>query len=307
MISCCPELSAARICKGGDTITVKSGFVAVTGLPNAGKSTLINALMGERLLITSEKSQTTRRQVRCILTEDDFQMIFVDTPGQHQPKNKLGDFMLREIFNSVANSDVILYILDATRPQLDLTNICTQGKPVILILNKIDLLTPEQADALSESFQSDERFNQVIGVSALSRKNLGQVIEVVKGYLPGTGLLYPPDQLMDCDYRLLASELIREQALLHLEDEVPHGIAVEIVDFSETDDQATIAANIIVERESHKGIVIGKGGSMLKVIGTGARMELQSLLDKTVHLKLWVKVKKNWRKDPNQLKWLGYK
>lgn len=296
-----------RICKGGDTITIKSGFVAVTGLPNAGKSTLINALMGERLLITSEKSQTTRRQVRCILTNDDFQMIFVDTPGLHQPKNKLGDFMLREILTSVANSDVILYILDASRPKLELANVCTQGKPVILILNKIDLLTPEQADALSESFKSDERFTQVIGVSALSRKNLGNVLEAIKDYLPGSELLYPPDQLMDCDYRLLASELIREQALLHLEDEVPHGIAVEIVDFTETEDQATIAANIIVERESHKGIVIGRGGSMLKVIGTGARLELQILLDKTVHLKLWVKVKKNWRKDRNQLKWLGYK
>jgi len=296
-----------RICKGGDTITIKSGFVAVTGLPNAGKSTLINALMGERLLITSEKSQTTRRQVRCILTNDDFQMIFVDTPGLHQPKNKLGDFMLREILTSVANSDVILYILDASRPKLELANVCTQGKPVILILNKIDLLTPEQADALSESFQSDERFTQVIGVSALSRKNLGNVLEAIKDYLPGSELLYPPDQLMDCDYRLLASELIREQALLHLEDEVPHGIAVEIVDFTETEDQATIAANIIVERESHKGIVIGRGGGMLKVIGTGARLELQTLLDKTVHLKLWVKVKKNWRKDRNQLKWLGYK
>ena len=276
-------------------------------MPNAGKSTLINALMGERLLITSEKSQTTRRQARCILTNDDYQIIFVDTPGLHQPKNKLGDFMLREILASVANSDVILYILDATRPQPELADVCAQRKPIILILNKIDLLTSEQADALIESFQADERFTQVIGVSALSHKNLGQVIEAVKGYLPGRGLLYPADQLMDCDYRFLASELIREQALLHLEDEVPHGIAVEIVDFTESEDEATITANIIVERESHKGIVIGRGGSMLKVIGTGARLELQNLLDKTVHLKLRVKVKKNWRKDPNQLKWLGYK
>lgn len=286
---------------------IKSGFVAVTGAPNAGKSTLINALIGDRLLITSEKSQTTRRQLRCILTAEDYQIVFVDTPGLHQPKNKLGEFMVREIQNSVANSDVVLYILDATRPQPELGPEITQGKPVILVLNKIDLLFPKQTQELVDNFNSDGRFAKVVAVSAGNRTNLDEVIEAVKGFLPSGGLLYPADQLMDCDYRLLAAELIREQALLQLEDEVPHGIAVEIVDFSESETEATILANIIVERESHKGIVIGRGGSMLKIIGTGARLQIQSLLEKKVHLKLWVKVKKNWRKDPNQLRWLGYK
>lgn len=286
---------------------IKSGFVAVTGVPNAGKSTLINALMGDRLLIASEKSQTTRRQLRCILTAEDYQIVFVDTPGMHQPKNKLGEFMVREIENSVANSDVVLYILDATSPSPELSEDFARGKPVILVINKIDLLFPKHTEELIESFKSDGRFAKVVAVSASSRTNLNEVIEAVKGFLPSGGLLYPADQLMDCDYRLLAAELIREQALLQLEDEVPHGIAVEIVDFSESAAEATILANIIVERESHKGIVIGRGGSMLKIIGTGARLGVQDLMDKRVHLKLWVKVKKNWRKDPNQLKWLGYK
>lgn len=259
------------------------------------------------MLITSEKSQTTRRQLRCILTAEDYQIVFVDTPGLHQPMNKLGEFMIREIQNSVANSDVVLYILDATRPQPELGPEITQGKPVILVLNKIDLLFPKQTQELVDNFNSDGRFAKVVAVSAGNRTNLDEVIEAVKGFLPSGGLLYPADQLMDCDYRLLAAELIREQALLQLEDEVPHGIAVEIVDFSESETEATILANIIVERESHKGIVIGRGGSMLKIIGTGARLQIQSLLEKKVHLKLWVKVKKNWRKDPNQLRWLGYK
>jgi GTP-binding protein Era len=236
-----------------------------------------------------------------------YQIIFVDTPGLHQPQNKLGEFMLREIQYSVANCDVVLYILDATNPNDELPKEFIQGKPVILVLNKIDLLFPNQVDEIRERFIAQGRFAKVVAISATNRTHLAKVTQGILEYLPPGEQLYPAEQLMDCDYRLLASELIREQALLQLEDEVPHGIAVEIVDFSESDDQATIQANIIVERESHKGIVIGRGGTMLKTIGTGARLQIQSLMDKKVHLKLWVKVKKNWRKDPNQLKWLGYK
>jgi GTP-binding protein Era len=283
----------------------KSGFVAVTGLANAGKSTIINSLLQERLLITSSKRQTTRKHVRCILTGEDYQMVLVDTPGLHQPKNKLGEFMIKEIKTALENCDVILYILDATRPQPILEG--TGKQPVILALNKTDLLSPEAVQALVEQFQEDPRFDAVIPVSALAKDNLQLLIDTVKEYLPPGDMLYPEDQLMDSNYRFLASELIREQALMHLEEEVPHGIAVDIEEFSEGDDQARIAASLIVERDSHKGIVIGKGGSMLKRIGQGARLEIQNLLGVPVHLKLWVKVRKNWRKDPNQLKWLGYK
>lgn len=283
----------------------KSGFVAVTGLANAGKSTIINSLLQERLLITSDKKQTTRKHVRCILTGEDYQMVLVDTPGLHQPKNKLGEFMIKEIKTALKNCDVILYILDATQPQPILEDAGKQ--PVILALNKIDLLSPQAAQALVEQFRGDSRFSAVVPVSALIKHNLELLLATIKDHLPPGEMLYPEDQLMDSDYRFLASELIREQALLHLDDEVPHGIAVDIEEFSEEDDQARIAASLIVERDSHKGIVIGKGGSMLKKIGQGARLEIQDLMGVPVHLKLWVKVRKNWRKDPNQLKWLGYK
>lgn len=263
--------------------------------------------MGNRLLITSEKSQTTRQQLRCILTGQDYQIIFVDTPGLHQPKNKLGEFMLQQILSSVSNSDVVLHVLDATKAQSEITVDYARDKPVILVLNKVDLLYPQQADKLREQFHADGRFADVLAVSAHNRTNLDEVIATIKEYMPAGELLYPADQLMDCDYRLLVAELIREQALLQLEEEVPHGIAVEIISFLETEEEATIQANIIVERQSHKGIVIGKGGSMLKKIGIGARLQIIKLLEKNTHLKLWVKVKKNWRKDSNQLKWLGYK
>lgn len=274
-------------------------------MANAGKSTIINRLLGERMLITSDKRQTTRKGVRCILTGEDYQMILVDTPGLHRSKNKLGEFMIKEIKNAVENCDVVLYLLDATRPELVLEG--TGDKPVVLALNKMDLLSSEACQALVANFQGDPRFSAVIPVSARDNINMDLLKVALKGYLPQGELLYPEDQLMDSDYRFLASELIREQALLHLDEEVPHGIAVEIEEFSEDEDHGTISASLIVERDSHKGIVIGRGGSMLNKIGRGARLEIQDMLGKQVHLKIWVKVKKNWRKDPNQLKWLGYK
>ncbi|HOB34133.1 MAG: GTPase Era [Firmicutes bacterium] len=286
---------------------VKSGFAAVTGLANAGKSTLINGLMQERLLITSEKKQTTRNQIRCILTGEDYQIILVDTPGIHQPKNKLGEYMLREVASAIKNSDVVLYIVDATNPDVDLFSNFTIAKPVILALNKVDLLSPADTEALVAQFSADPRFAAVVPVAALHGQNLDRLIAVIKDFLPAGDFLYPPDQVMDANFRFIAAELIREQALLHLDDEVPHGIAVEIDEFKEDEREARISATINVEKESHKGIVIGRGGSMLKKIGSSARLKIQEAMDKTVHLKLWVSVKKNWRKDPNQLKWLGYK
>lgn len=213
--------------------------------------------------------------------------------------------MIDEINTTLKNSDVILYLLDATRPRPLLEG--RGKKPTVLALNKIDLLSAEATQELVDRFSADPRFDAVVPVSALDNRNLDALLEILKSYLPEGELLYPEDQLMDSDYRFLASELIREQALFYLEEEVPHGIAVDIENFAEEDEQATITASLIVERDSHKGIVIGKGGSMLKNIGQGARLAIQELMGKKVHLKLWVKVRKNWRKDPNQLRWLGYK
>lgn len=279
----------------------------MVGLPNAGKSTIINGLFRDRLLITSEKSQTTRKHVRCILTGDDYQMVLVDTPGLHQPRNKLGEFMQKEALNALENSDVILYIVDAARSEPNLQESYTGSTPIVLVLNKIDLLSHEKVSELMEKYESNQRLAAVLPVSALTYRGLDRIVEVVTSFLPEGNLMYPEDQLMDCDYRFLAEELIREQALLLLDDEVPHGIAVEIEEFKEQENEAFIAANLIVERDSHKGIVIGKKGNMLGKIGRTSRLEIQRLMDKKVHLKLWVKVRKNWRKDPTQLKWLGYK
>lgn len=288
-------------------INVRSGFVAVVGLANAGKSTVINGLLGERLLISSAKKQTTRRHVRCILSGDSYQLILVDTPGLHQPKNKLGEYMVQEIFTTLENCDVILYIMDATKPSFNLLDEHNGKQPIVLALNKSDLLPTDEVKQMVEKYRAEGRFASVVPISGLLGRNLDQLVDSIKALLPQGDYLYPPDQIMDCDYRFLASELIREQALLLLDEEVPHGIAVEIDSFSEDDAQANISATINVERESHKGIVIGKGGSMLKKIGRGSRLEIQKLMDKKVHLKLWVKVKKNWRKDSQQMKWLGYK
>lgn len=285
----------------------RSGFAAVVGVPNAGKSTLINALMGEQLVITSAKRQTTRQQFRCILTGPDYQIVFVDTPGLHQPRTKLGEYMAKEIQQAVANSDLVLYIQDATGPRFEPLPFAAKNKPVLLVLNKIDLLSPTAVQDQVDHYLREGVYAAVVAVSAHAGSNLDGLIQEIVSHLPLGEYLYPADQLMDCDYRLLAAELVREQALIHLAEEVPHGIAVEVISFTEDEEEATIEANIIVERESHKGIVIGRGGSMLKTIGSRARQEIQKLMGLTVHLRLWVKVNKNWRKDPNQLKWLGYK
>lgn len=267
---------------------------------------MINTLLGEKLLIATDKRQTTRRHVRCILTGDDYQMVLVDTPGLHKPQNKLGNFMLAESKRAIEDANLVLYIVDSRKPALweeDFPLHC----PVILALNMADLLPRPEIDVLIRQYQEDGRFKAVIPVSALTGVGIPHLLETLIDLLPEGPQLYPEDQLMDADFRFLAAELIREQVLLQLSDEIPHGVAVEITEFNETDQEATISATIIIERESHKAIVIGRGGSRLKEIGIGARLNIQQLLEKKIHLKLWIKVKKNWRKDAQQLKWLGFK
>lgn len=281
--------------------------MAVAGVPNAGKSTLINALMKNRMLITSAKPQTTRVHTRSILTGPGYQLVLVDTPGLHAPRNKLGEFMLKEAVREVKNADVVLYLVDGTRPEPPAADLLPGGKPALAALTKIDLLPPAAVASLTEDLGQLQQFTAVVPLSAQTGENLDRLLSQLVALLPPGDYLYPEDQLMDCDLRFLAAELIREQALNLLEDEVPHGVAVEIDQFTEEGDQVTISATVVVERESHKGIVIGRGGQMLKAIGTAARKEISRLLDARIHLKLWVKVKKNWRKDASQLKWMGYK
>lgn len=300
---CCPMRFPKPISKG--VRAIKSGFVAVAGAPNAGKSTLINALMQNKMLITSAKPQTTRVHTRSILTGPDYQVILGDTPGLHTPRNKLGEFMLREAVREAENADLVLCLVDGTRPLLPALQHLPAGKPVVTALTKIDLLTPAELQMRREEL--GQKFQPLLAVSALTGENLDKLLSSLVELLPEGDYLYPEDQLMDCDLRFLAAELIREQALNRLEDEVPHGVAVEIERFDEEKDQVKIAATVMVEKESHKGIVIGRRGQMLKAIGTAARMEIEKLLQARVHLQLWVKVKKNWRKDANQLKWMGYK
>lgn len=268
---------------------------------------MINALLQEPFLITSEKHQTTRKHVRCILTGSDYQIIFVDTPGTQVPKNKLGEYMAAEIGRAAEDADLVLVIIDATKADKQSWLEFSAKIPHVLVLNKIDLLEQDVVIELLSRFETEGKFEAVVPVSASEAVNMDKLIDTLKMLLPEGEMLYPEDQLLDTDLRFVASEVIREQALKLLNDEVPHGVAVEIEQFRESDAEAKIQASIIVEKESHKPIVIGRGGQMLGRIGKSARMKLTELLNVPVHLKLFVKVRKNWRKDPVQLKALGYK
>ncbi len=277
------------------------------GPANSGKSTLINYLMNTRMLATSEKPQTPRVHTRSILTGPDYQIILVDTPGLHEPKNKLGEYMMKEARRQAADADVLLYLVDATRPQLPQPGQLPGNKPLILAVTKADLVDETKTQKLLEMCRQVEGCLRAIPISAVTGHNIETLLAELAPLLPEGPALYPEDQLMDCDLRFLAAEMIREQALKLLEDEVPHGVAVEIERFDEQPEAVTIEATLVVEKDSHKGIAIGRGGQMLKSIGIAARQQLEQLLDSRVHLKLWVKVKKNWRKDANQLRWMGFK
>ncbi len=277
------------------------------GPPNAGKSTLINFLMNTKMLATSNKPQTTRMHTRSILTGPDYQVVLVDTPGLHEPKNKLGEFMMKEAWRQAVDADALLYLVDATRPQFPEPGQLPGDRPLVMAVTKTDLVDESKVEKLLESCRQIPGCLAAIAISAVTGYNVDTLLAELIPLLPPGPPLYPEDQLMDCDMRFLAGEMIREQALGLLEDEVPHGVAVEIERFDEQPDAVTIEATLVVEKDSHKGIAIGKGGQMLKSIGMAARKQLEELLETRVHLKLWVKVKKNWRRDANQLRWMGYK
>ena len=292
----------------------KSGYVAVVGRPNVGKSTMLNRIIGEKLSAISDKPQTTRNKIQMIYTNEKMQVIFLDTPGIQTPKNKLGNYMLNVSESSLRESDIITYIVDTSEEigRLDTYIIETLKKlngevPIILLINKIDELEKEKLLPLISMYSELNLFKEIIPISALKGDGINIYMDEVYELLEEGPMYFPDDMITDMPEKFIVSEIIREKALLNLEEEVPHGVAVSIDTFKEKDKLIEIDATIYVERDSHKGIIIGRNGSMLKKIGTSARLELEKFLGKRVVLNLWVKVEKNWREKDAKVKYFGYK
>lgn len=293
----------------------KSGYVSVVGRPNVGKSTLLNAIIGEKISAISSKPQTTRQNITFIHTDDDSQIIFLDTPGIQRPKNKLGEFMLTESKESINEADVITYIVDtskkigkAERSIIDILKEYEGKLPIILLINKVDTINKDELLEIISMYAKEEIFNEIIPISAMKNDGVDIYIETLKKYLKPGPMYYPEDMITDKNERFIVAEIIREKGLRYLNEEVPHGLAISIEKFKKREDKNIydIEANIYVERDSHKGILIGKGGSMLKRIGTEAREDAERLLDAKVNLQIWVKVEKNWRERDNLVKRFGY-
>ena len=292
---------------------MKSGFATLIGRPNVGKSTLMNRLIGQKIAITSNKAQTTRERIETVYTDERGQVIFLDTPGIHRAKNKLGEYMVGVAKDSIAEVDLILWLTEPSdrigeQEALVLDFLKNAGTPVLLVINKADTASAEDLDACRKRFEPAFAFSGMICVSALTGLNCDGLLEEIYRLLPEGPLYYDEDTLTDQSMRALTAEIIREKALRNLSDEVPHGIAVEVESFKEREDGgADIEASVICEKESHKGIVIGKGGAMLKKIGIEARQDLEEMLEGKVSLRLFVKVRKDWRNDAAQLRSLGYR
>lgn len=293
----------------------KSGYVSVVGRPNVGKSTLLNAIIGEKISAISSKPQTTRQNITFIHTDDDSQIIFLDTPGIQRPKNKLGEFMLTESKESIDEADVITYIVDtskkigkAERSIIDILKEYHGRIPIILLINKVDTIKKDELLEIISMYAKEEIFNEIIPISAMKNDGVDIYIETLKKYLKPGPMYYPEDMITDKNERFIVAEIIREKGLRYLNEEVPHGLAISIEKFKKREDKNIydIEANIYVERDSHKGILIGKGGSMLKRIGAEAREDAERLLDAKVNLQIWVKVEKNWRERDNLVKRFGY-
>ena len=291
----------------------KSGFIAVIGRPNVGKSTLINKIIGQKVAITSDKPQTTRSRIQCILTQDDAQIIFLDTPGIHKPKFKLGEYMLKAAEGTLKEVDAIFFVIDATEKfgggeKYILERLEATTKPVILVVNKVDLIDREKLLPIIAEYSARRNFAAIVPISAADGTNIDELIEESKKFLPEGVQYYPADMVTDQPERLIIAELIREKLLYATQDEVPHSIAVDVEEFT-TRENGTIfiRATIYVERDSQKGILIGKGGAMLKNIGKAARPEIEMLLGAKIFLDLWVKVKRDWRNSIGALQSFGLK
>lgn len=287
-----------------------SGFVTIVGRPNVGKSSLMNRMIGEKIAIVSARPQTTRSRIMGVLSDEYSQIVFLDTPGVHNPRTRLGEYMMQSVRDALDGNDAILVILDAshvTEQDLDIARKMKDRKvPSILALNKIDLVSPDKILGIT-STAAELGYEEIIPVSAKTGDGVKELIDCLKKYLPEGPHYFPDDMLTDQPERILCAEIIREKALRHLHDEVPHGIGVEIMKMETLSEHLTeINATIYCERDAHKRIIIGKQGSMLQTIGTEARLDIEKLLDTHVNLKLWVKIRPDWRNNLSDLKTLGY-
>ena len=290
----------------------KSGFVTLIGRPNVGKSTLMNSLIGQKIAITSNKPQTTRNRIQTVYTSEEGQIVFVDTPGIHKAKNKLGDYMVNVAERTLKEVDVALWLVEPSNfigagEQHIIEQLSKVSTPVILVINKIDTVKKEEVLLFIDTYRKEMEFAEIVPVSALKGDNTDELISCIMKYLPYGPAFYDEDVITDQPERQIVAELVREKALRCLEDEIPHGIAVAVESMKYRKRIVDIEATIICERESHKGIIIGKQGSMLKRIGTSARMDIEEMLESQVNLKLWVKVKKDWRDSDFLLKNFGYR
>lgn len=296
---------------------MRSGFIGIVGRPNVGKSTLLNAILGEKIAITTSKPQTTRNTIRGIYTKleedgDGIQMVFIDTPGIHKPRNKLGAFMTDAAISTFNEVDAIIFIVDGPidkgpgdRYILDLLK--EIDTPKILVINKIDQMPPDEFEQIYRTYDEMGIFEDVLGISALEGTGVEKLIESAASHMEEGPMFFPEDMVTEDPVRFIASEIIREKILLYMEDEIPHGVAVEIEEFSEEEKLTRISACIYCERKTHKGMIIGKGGRKLKGIGKSAREELEALLGTKVFLQTWVKVRENWRDSDIALSNFGYK
>ena len=290
----------------------KSGFISIMGRPNAGKSTLLNAVLGEKIAAVSSKPQTTRTQIMGVLTQDDCQFVFVDTPGIHKPKNKLGKFMMKDVESGSDEADVVLYIVDASvfnfeRETEVLDTIKSQN--IMLVINKTDKVEKENILPIIAQLSQHRNFIEIMPISALKKDGLDTLLDIIKEKLPEGPKFFPDDTLTDQPEKQIVAEFIREKLMRNLNDEIPFGIAVttDLMKYDEEKDLTKITATIYCERDSHKAIIIGKKGEMLKKIGSQARHDLEKFTRSKVFLELWVKVKDNWRNSDMMLKNFGYK
>ena len=293
--------------------THKSGFVAIVGRPNVGKSTLLNRVVGQKIAIMSDKAQTTRNKIQGVFTTDDAQLIFIDTPGIHKPKHRLGDFMVETAYSALREVDVTLFMISADQKRgkgddFIIERLRQSQTPVFLVINKIDKVHPDALLAIIEDYSSQMDFAEIVPISATEGNNFETLMKLLIDEMPEGPQYFPEDQITDHPEYFIVSELVREKVLLLTRDEVPHSVAV-VVDSMKRDhnDKVHIQATIIVERDSQKGIIIGKGGKMLKQIGTKARLDIEHLLDDKVFLELWVKVQKDWRDKQTFLTDYGYR
>lgn len=292
----------------------KSGFISIIGRPNVGKSTFLNRVIGQKIAIMSDKPQTTRNKIQGVLTTDDAQFIFIDTPGIHKPKHKLGDFMMKVAQNTLKEVDLILFMVNAEEgfgrgEQFIIEKFHSIPTPVFLVINKIDKVHPDELLTIIDNYKDKHHFAEIVPISALEGNNVENLLELIKKYLPEGPQYYPSDQVTDHPERFIISELIREKALHLTREEVPHSLAVVIDKIERNEDSGVVhvMATVIVERDSQKGIIIGKQGRMLKEIGKRARIDIEHLLGSKVYLELWAKVEKDWRNKLSQIRDFGYR